>query len=116
MQFMETALPVGVFIQFLQDEARLQLAADLLLTPYKLDQWEKYGIFVKQEEDVLRATVLSSLYRYKDLIIEERRKALEEELKTTEDADDQLILLKRKKDLDDIRRQINKELGIVIAK
>ena len=32
------------------------------------------------------------------------------------DPADQLILLKQKKDLDDIRRQINKELGIVIAK
>ena len=99
-----------------EDETIAQLAADLLSTPYKLDQWEKYGIFVKQEEDVLRATVLSTIYRYKDLIIEERRKAIEEELKTTEDVDDQLILLKRKKDLDDIRKQINKELGIVIAK
>ena len=99
-----------------EDETIAQLAADLLSTPYKLDQWEKYGIFVKREEDMLRATVLSSIYRYKDLIIEERRKAVEEELKTTEDTADQLILLKRKKDLDDIRKQINKELGIVIAK
>ena len=65
---------------------------------------------------MLKATVLSSIYRYKDLIIEERRKAIEEELKNTTDAADQLILLKQKKDLDDIRRQINKELGIVIAK
>ena len=99
-----------------EDEAIAGLAADLLSSPYKLDQWEKYSIFVKQEEDVLRSTVLSSLYRYKDLIIEERRKAIEEELKTTTDPDDQLILLKQKKDLDEIRRQINKELGIVIAK
>ena len=37
-------------------------------------------------------------------------------VKAAEDMDDQLILLKRKKDLDDIRKQINKELGIVIAK
>ena len=99
-----------------EDETIASLAADLLSSPYKLDQWEKYGIFVKQEEDVLRATVLSSLYRYKDLIIEERRKTIEEELKNTTDVADQLILLKQKKDLDDIRRQINKELGIVIAK
>ena len=41
---------------------------------------------------------------------------MEEELKTTTDPADQLILLKQKKDLDDIRKQINKELGIVIAK
>ena len=99
-----------------EEETIASLAADLLSSPYKLDQWEKYGIFVKQEEDVLRATVLSSLYRYKDLIIEERRKTIEEELKNTTDVADQLILLKQKKDLDDIRRQINKELGIVLAK
>ena len=99
-----------------EDETIAQLAADLLSSPYKLDQWDKFSIFVKSEENNLRATVLSSIYRYKDLIIEDRRKAVEEELKNTEDMDDQLILLKRKKDLDDIRKQINKELGIVIAK
>ena len=99
-----------------EDEAIAQLAADLIQPRYKLDQWEKYGIYVKCEENTLRSTVLSSLYRYKDLMIEERRKAIEEELKTIEDPDNQLILLKRKKDLDDIRKQINKELGIVIAK
>jgi len=109
-------IPDDQFFVSHEDETIAQLAADLLSTPYKLDQWEKYGIFVKQEEDMLRATVLSSIYRYKDLIIEERRKAIEEELKTATDPDDQLILLKQKKDLDDIRKQINKELGIVIAK
>ena len=99
-----------------EDTDIAQLAADLLSSPYKLDQWEKHGIFVKREEDVLRTTVLSSIYRYKDLIIEGRRKAIEEELKVTSDPDDQLILLKQKKDLDDIRKQFNKPLGIVIAK
>ncbi len=99
-----------------EDETIAQLAADLLFSPYKLDQWDKYSIFVKQEENNLRTTVLSSLYRYKDLIIEERRKAVEEALKNATESDDQFILLKQKKDLDDIRKQINKELGIVIAK
>jgi DNA primase len=112
----EGRIPDDQFFVSHEDENIAQLAADLLSTPYKLDQWEKYGIFVKREEDMLRATVLSSLYRYKDLIVEERRKAIEEELKNATDVDDQLILLKQKKDLDDIRKQINKELGIVIAK
>ena len=98
-----------------EDEAIAQLAADLLSSPYRLDQWEKYGIFVKREEDMLRTTVLSSIYRYKDLIIDARRKAIEEELKITEDLDDQLILLKQKKDLDEVRKQLNHQLGIVIA-
>ncbi len=112
----EGRIPDDQFFVSHEDETIAQLAADLLSTPYKLDQWEKYGIFVKREEDMLRATVLSSLYRYKDLIVEERRKAIEEDLKNATDVDDQLILLKQKKDLDDIRKQINKELGIVIAK
>ena len=112
----EGHIPDDQFFVSHEDETISQLAADLLSTPYKLDQWDKFSIFVKREENNLRATVLSSLYRYKDLIIEERRKVVEEELKATEDMDDQLILLKRKKDLDDIRKQINKELGIVIAK
>ena len=112
----EEHIPDDQFFVSHENENIAQLAADLLSTPYKLDQWEKYGIFVKQEEDVLRATVLSTIYRYKDLILEERRKAVEEELKNTTDPADQLILLKQKKDLDDIRKQINKELGIVIAK
>ncbi len=112
----EGRIPDDQYFVSHEDETIAQLAADLLSSQYKLDQWEKYGIFVKQEEDVLRATVLSSIYRYKDLIIAERRKAIEEELKTTENLEDQIILLKRKKDLDDIRMQLNKELGIVIAK
>ena len=112
----EGRIPDDSFFVSHEDETIAQLAADLLSSPYKLDQWEKYGIFVKREEDVLKATMLSSIYRYKDLIIEDRRKAVEEELKTTTDSDDQLILMKRMKDLDDIRKQINKELGIVIAK
>ena len=112
----EGRIPDDSFFVSHEDETIAQLAADLLSSPYKLDQWDKFSIFVKSEENNLRATVLSSIYRYKDLIIEDRRKAVEEELKATSDLDDQLILLKRKKDLDDIRKQINKELGIVIAR
>ena len=109
-------IPDDQFFVSNEDEAIAQLAADLLSSPYKLDQWARHNIFVLSEEDNLRNTVMSSLLRYKDLIIEDRRKAIEEELKTTEELDNQLILLKRKKDLDDIRMRINKELGIVIAK
>ncbi len=109
-------IPDDQFFVSNEDETIAQLAADLLSSPYKLDQWEKYGIFVKREENMLRTTILSSLFRYKDLIIEERRKDIEEELKSADDLADQLILLKQKKDLDEIRRQINERLGIVIAR
>ena len=112
----EGRIPDDQFFVSNEDEAIAQLAADLLSSPYKLDQWDRHNIHVMSEEDNLRNTVMSSLLRYKDLIIDDRRKAVGEELKAATDPDDQLILLKRKKDLDDIRMQINKELGIVIAK
>ena len=112
----EGRIPDDQFFVSNEDEAIAQLAADLLSSPYKLDQWDRHNIHVMSEEDNLRNTVMSSLLRYKDLIIDDRRKAVGEELKAATDPDDQLILLKRKKDLDDIRMQINKELGIVIAR
>ena len=99
-----------------EDEAIANLAADLLTSPYKLDQWEKYGIFVKTEQDVLKQAVVSAIYRYKDQIIDSRLKIIAESIKEETDLDNQLILLKQKKDLDGIRTKINRQLGIVIAK
>ena len=109
-------IPDDQFFVSHEDPDIAQLAADLLSTPYKLDQWEKHGIFVKKEEDVLKMAVLSTIYRYKDLVIESRQKEIEEKLKTADDIADQFMLLKQKKDYDEIRLQINRELGIVIAK
>ena len=112
----EGCIPNDQFFVSHEDETIAERAADLLSTPYKLDQWEKYSIFVKREENMLRSVVKSSVARYREIIVDDRCKAIEEELKTTEDLDDQFILLKRKKDLDDMRKQINDELGIVITK
>ena len=112
----EGRIPDDQFFVSNEDDAISLLAADLLSSPYRLDDWARHQIYVKREEDTLRSTVLSTIFRYKDLMIDERRKAIEEELKTTTDPDDTLILLKRKKDLDELRKQINHQLGIVIAK
>ena len=99
-----------------EDEKVMQLAVDLLTSPYKLDRWEKHGIFVKREEDMLKETVQSAILRYKDQIIDAKRKEIEKQIKEEQDPDNQLILLKQKKHWDDLRVQINKLLGIVIAK
>ena len=99
-----------------EDEQVSQLAIDLLSSPYKLDRWEKHGIFVKHEEDKLKLTVQYAILRYKDLIIDARRKEIQDHIKEEADPDNQLILLKEKKKWDDLRVQINKLLGIVIAK
>lgn len=109
-------LPNDQFFFSHQDEKVSQLAIDLLTSPYKLDQWEKHGIYVKREEDKLHATVESSLLRYKDQVIDARLKEIEKQIKEEQDIDNQLILLKKKKQLVDLRVIINKKLGIVIAK
>ena len=45
-----------------------------------------------------------------------RRKTIEEQLKEEQDPDNQMILLKQKKQWDDLRFHINHLLGIVITK
>lgn len=93
-----------------------ELAASLLSSKYKLDNWGKHEIKVKTEADVLSKMVYSSILRFKDMVIDERRIELTRQIMETTNIDDQLILLAKKKKLDDLRMKINKELGIVIAK
>ncbi|MBR7175880.1 MAG: DNA primase [Bacteroidales bacterium] len=99
-----------------EDTRIAELAANLLSTPYKLDNWSEKEINVKVEEDVLQKSVVTSLLRFKDMIIDDKRNDLIKELMETHDVDDQMILLAKKKRLDDLRIKINRELGIVIAK
>lgn len=99
-----------------EDQDVAVLAANLLSTQYKLDDWQRHRIYVHTEDDVLRKTVLTSILRFKDMVIEDRRSAIVKELQSCTDLDDQLILLQKKKKLDDIRKRINRDLGIVITK
>ena len=99
-----------------EDQDVAVLAANLLSTQYKLDDWQRHRIVVKTEEDVLKKTVLTSILRFKDMVIEDRRSALVKELQSCSNLDDQLILLQQKKKLDDLRTRINRDLGIVITK
>ena len=99
-----------------EDDDVARLAADLLSTQYRLDDWRRHRIVVKTENDVLKKTVLMSILRFKDMVIEDRRNELVKELQSCTDPNDQLILLKKKKHLDDIRHRINRDLGIVITK
>ena len=93
-----------------------ELAANLLSSPYKLDNWGKHDIKVKTEEDVLSKMVVSTVLRFKDMVIDDKRNEITKQLMETENIDDQMALLFRKKKLDDLRIRINKELGIVVAK
>ena len=99
-----------------EDEDVAVLAANLLSTQYKLDDWRRHRIVVKTEDDVLKQTVHMSILRFKDMVIEDRRTALVKELQSCNNPDEQLVLLQKKKKLDDLRTRINRDLGIVITK
>ena len=109
-------LPNDHFFTSNEDPQIAQQSIDLLSTPYKLDRWEKHGIFVKTEEDKLIDTIEDSLLRYKDQIIEAKRKEIQKQIKETQDLDRQLELMKQKKYWDDLKVRFNEKLGIVIVK
>ena len=109
-------LPVTQEFISSEDNDVAQLAADLLSTQYRLDDWKRHRIVVKTENDVLKKTVLMSILRFKDMVIEDRRTEIVKELQNCTNPEDQLILLQKKKKLDDIRTRINRDLGIVITK
>lgn len=109
-------LPKEQFFVSHENEKIAELAANLLSSRYKLDNWEKHEIKVKTETDVLSKMVYSSILRFKDMVIDEKRIELTRQIMETNNIDDQIILLARKKKLDELRMKINKELGIVITK
>lgn len=112
----EGQLPKGQYFISNENPKIAELAANLLSSRYKLDNWGKHDIKVKTEEDVLSKMVITTLLRFKDMVIDDKRNEITRQLMETENVEDQMILLHRKKKLDDIRIRINKELGIVVAK
>ena len=93
-----------------------ELAATLLSSPYKLDDWNRKEIKVKTEEDVLSKLVVTSVLRFKDMVLDEKRNELTRQIMETQNVEDQFALLVKMKKLDDLRIKINQELGIAIAK
>ena len=112
----DEVIPKEQFFISHENEKIAELAANLLSSKYKLDNWEKHEIKVKTETDVLSKMVYTSILRFKDMVIDEKRIELTRQIMETPDIDNQIILLAKKKKLDDLRIKINKELGIVIAK
>lgn len=99
-----------------QDNDIVETSIELLAITYELHDWKSKKIRVKEEEDVLYQLVLTSIYRYKEKLIDFRLLALEKLLKEETDNDEQIAILKDIKQLRDIRVKINEFLGVVVAK
>ncbi|MBO5958301.1 MAG: DNA primase [Bacteroidales bacterium] len=112
----EGSLPKEQYFVSHENSKISELAATLLSSPYKLDDWNRKEIKVKTEEDVLSKLVITSVLRFKDMVLDEKRNELTRQIMETQNVEDQFALLVKKKKLDDLRIKINQELGIVIAK
>ena len=110
------SLPKSQYFVSHENSKISELAATLLSSPYKLDDWNRKEIKVKTEEDVFSKLVVTSVLRFKDMVLDEKRNELTRQIMETQDVEDQFALLVKKKKLDDLRIRINNELGIVIAK
>ncbi|MCF8367500.1 MAG: DNA primase [Bacteroidales bacterium] len=97
------------------------VAIDLLTTPYQLsDKWESVArIEVFTEFQKLKQAVFNSVLSFKAKKIEQLIAEVQEKIKHANDAEhyeDMILLMKRQKELKDISKDINLQLGRVITK
>lgn len=99
------------------NDVLVQIAADLLSTPYSLSEnWEKRkNIHTVTEEEILLQTVNNSVLSFKQRKLEQEIHELQIELKDAADADkEKVIMLILKKQ--NIQRLISERLGRIVLK
>ncbi|TZF85910.1 DNA primase (plasmid) [Pedobacter sp. BS3] len=94
------------------------LAVSMLTSPYSLSPnwYEKRKIYVKEESENMRATVLGGIFHLKKRKVERILKDLRKELQHEADADNQAILMQRYMRIKEVERGISSFLGSVIVK
>ncbi len=111
-------LPVAS--QFIKSVDRdiADLAITLSTSPYSLSEnWEKkHDIYVKDESDNLKATILGGLFHLKKTKISGILTDLSNEIKTEQDPVNMEILLNKFMAMKGVEREISKHLGITILK
>jgi DNA primase len=84
----------------------------LVYIPHELSEnWKDRKITIVTETDRLKQAVVSALLSFKAKTVEKQIRDIQQEIKSTSDEDDLMILLTRQKELKEISVKINKELG-----
>lgn len=111
-------LPVASQFIKSQDRAIADLAITLSTSPYILSEnWEnKHNIYVKDESENLKSTVLGGLFHLKKTKIAGILTDLSNEIKTEQDPVNMEILLQKFMAMKGVEREISKHLGITILK
>jgi DNA primase len=89
----------------------------LLLFPYELSEnWLRNRVQVVTEKDNLLLAVETTLLSFKSKTIDRMILDIMKEMKASTDEEDIMILQARQKELKDISRKINGQLGRVVVK
>jgi DNA primase len=111
-------LPVASQFIKSQDRQIADLAITLSTSPYILSEnWEhKHNIYVKDESENLKSTILGGLFHLKKTKIAGILTAISNEIKTEKDPVNLEILLQRFMAMKGVEKEISKHLGITILK
>lgn len=97
-------------------EAIVKEVINLTASPYELSEnWERYSIIVPKESDILSNSIYTNILRLKFRLIKKMIKKNNEALKSVQDPEKQLELLKMNQELKKAEMEYAKPLGIVIS-
>ncbi len=94
-----------------QDEKLASVAVSIIASPYELSaNWEKNKIYVKQEEDDLLKTIITTLNPLRTKLISRHLNELREKMKTSDDEAEIFILQQQFFELKKVANEIDHEL------
>lgn len=105
------------FIQH-QDKEIADLAISMVSSPYVLSEnwFAKRKIYVRNESENLRATILGGIFHLKKRKVDRILKKIREDIQNETDADNQAILMKHYLQVKEVEKGISIFLGSVIIK
>ncbi len=99
-----------------ENEQIVATVIDMVSSPYELSEnWEKHRIYVMSEKDKLRNAVEGTVLSFKSQTIRVMINDLQKEIKEAKDDDTTMELVARLKDLKEISKKINAQLGRVVT-
>ncbi|SKB65687.1 DNA primase [Daejeonella lutea] len=100
------------------DHEIADLAISMVSSPYILSEnwYAKRKIYVKNESENLRSTILGGIFHLKKRKVDRILKKIRDEIQTEDDTDNQAILMKKYLQVKEVEKGISAFLGSVIVK
>ena len=100
------------------DRKIADLTISLVSSPYSLSEnwYAKRKIYVKDEKDDLRSTILGGIFHLKKRKVDHILKNIRDEIQHETDHDNQAILMRRYLQVKEVEKGISQFLGSVIVK